>query len=105
MIYGDFPLIPLILVITLHNRKTLFCVFLCFRGLPGLKLTWNFLGVNILPREAPGAQEVNEGGHEAQKRPSGKGPSPRHPVSFEGSDLRCHPSSSPDAHLDLKMPI
>jgi hypothetical protein len=48
----------LILVITLQNRKTLFCVFLCFRHLPGL--TWDFLGVNILPREAHGAQEVNK---------------------------------------------
>jgi hypothetical protein len=37
MIYEDFPLIPLILVITLQNRKTLFCVFLCFRNLPKLK--------------------------------------------------------------------
>jgi hypothetical protein len=29
---------PLILVITLQNRKTLFCVFLRFRNLPKLKL-------------------------------------------------------------------
>jgi hypothetical protein len=76
MIYGDFTLISLILVITLQNRKTLFCVFLCFRDLSGLKLAWDFLGVHILPREAPGAQEVNEGGHEAQKRLGGMGPSP-----------------------------
>jgi hypothetical protein len=34
VIYGDFPSIPLILVITLQNRKTLFCVFLRFRDLP-----------------------------------------------------------------------
>jgi hypothetical protein len=27
MIYGDFPLTPLILVITLLNRKTLFAYF------------------------------------------------------------------------------
>jgi hypothetical protein len=47
-----------------------------FQGPSGLKLTWDFLGVNILPREAPGAQEVNEGGHETQKRPGGMGPSP-----------------------------
>jgi hypothetical protein len=55
-----FSIDPLILVITLQNRKTLFCVFLRFRNLLGLKLTWNFLGVNILPREAPGGEEVNE---------------------------------------------
>jgi hypothetical protein len=68
--YNDlhgFSIDPLILVITLQNKKTLFCVFLSFRKLPELKLTWEFLGVNILPRDAPGAQEVNEGGHEAQK--------------------------------------
>jgi hypothetical protein len=40
-------------------------------------LTWNFSGINILPREAPGAQEFNEGGHETQKRPRGMGPSLR----------------------------
>jgi hypothetical protein len=31
-----------------------------------LKLTWDILGVNILPREAPGEEEVNE------MRPRGK---------------------------------
>jgi hypothetical protein len=76
MIYGDFLLIPLILVITLHNRKTLFCVFLHFRNLPKLKLTWDFLGVNILPREAHRAQEVEEGGHEAHLSIGATGPSP-----------------------------
>jgi hypothetical protein len=30
------------------GQKTLFCVFLSFRDLPGLKLTWDFLSVNIL---------------------------------------------------------
>jgi hypothetical protein len=74
MIYGDLPSIPLILVTTLQNRKTLFCVFLHFRNLPGLKLTWDFLGVNILSREAPGTQEVNEGGHEGQMSTGGTGP-------------------------------
>jgi hypothetical protein len=41
--------------------ETLFCVFLRFRDLSGLELTWDFLDINILPREAPGAQEVNKG--------------------------------------------
>jgi hypothetical protein len=58
--YLDFPSIPLILVITLQNRKTLFCVFLRFRDLPILKLTQDYWSANILPREAPRAQEVNE---------------------------------------------
>jgi hypothetical protein len=54
----------------------LVCVFLSFRNLPELKLTQDFWSVNILPREAPGAQEVNEGGHEAQKRSGGTCPQP-----------------------------
>jgi hypothetical protein len=76
MIYGDFPSIPLILVITLQNRKTLFCIFLRFKDLPGLKLTCDFSGVNILPREAPGGEEVNETRPRGQTRPGGTGPGP-----------------------------
>jgi hypothetical protein len=55
-----FSIDPLILVITLHDKKTLFCVFLSFRNLPELKLTLDFLNDNILSRETPGDQEVNE---------------------------------------------
>jgi hypothetical protein len=61
-----FSIDPLILVITLQNRKTLFCVFLRFRNLPELKLAWDFLGINILSWEPSGAQEVNEGGDTSQ---------------------------------------
>jgi hypothetical protein len=60
MFYGDFPSIPLILVMTLQDRKTLFCLFLSFRDLPGLKLTQDFCSINILSREAPEEEEVNE---------------------------------------------
>jgi hypothetical protein len=106
MIYGNFPLIPLILVITLQNRKTLFCVFLCFKDLPGLKLTWDFLGINILPREAPGAQDVNEVRPRGQTRPGGTGPWPGHATHTHlGLEPRFRLSSSPDAQLDLQMPI
>jgi hypothetical protein len=73
MIYENFPSIPLHLVITLQNRKTLFCVFLPFTDIPGLKLTWDFLGVNILPREAPGG-EVNNTRPRGQTRTCGMGP-------------------------------
>jgi hypothetical protein len=76
MIYGDFLSIPLILVITLQNRKDLFFVFLRFRNLPELKLIWDFLDVNILPREAPGAEEVNKMGPNGQTRHGGTGPWP-----------------------------
>jgi hypothetical protein len=51
--YGDFPLNPLISVITLHDRKAVFCVFLSFKNLPKLKLTWDFWSINILSWEAP----------------------------------------------------
>jgi hypothetical protein len=57
MFYGDFPSIPLILVIT---RQTLFCVFLSFKNLPELKLTHDFWSINILPREASGDQEAHK---------------------------------------------
>jgi hypothetical protein len=86
MIYGDFPSTPLILVITLQNRKTLFCVFLHFRNLPELKLTWNFSGVNILSREPSGEEELNDMGPRGQRSKGGIGPGQavmvhsRHPV-------------------------
>jgi hypothetical protein len=66
------------LVITLQNTKTIFCVFLCFRNLPKLKLTWDFSGINIILWEPSGAQEVNKGGHEGQTKPGGAGPGPGH---------------------------
>ena len=46
-VFGDFPNDPLILVITLQDRKTLFCVFYCFRDLYGLKLTGDFSRIII----------------------------------------------------------
>ena len=46
-VFGDFPKDPLILVITLQDRKTLFCVFFRFRDLYGLKLTGDFSRINI----------------------------------------------------------
>ena len=47
MFLGIFQMIPLILVITLQDRKTLFCVFYCFRDLYGLKLTGDFSRIII----------------------------------------------------------
>jgi hypothetical protein len=60
MFYRDFPSIPLILVITLQDRNPCFAYFLSFRDLPRLKLTQDFWSVNILSREVPGEEEVNE---------------------------------------------
>jgi hypothetical protein len=36
------------------EQENLFCVFLGFRNLPELKLTWDFSGVNILSRRQRG---------------------------------------------------
>jgi hypothetical protein len=66
MIYGDFPSIPLILVITLQNRKTLFFYIFMFQEPPRTQIDLGFLGVNILSREPSGAQGVNERGHNGQ---------------------------------------
>jgi hypothetical protein len=55
------------------EQENLFCVFLYFRNLPELKVTWNFLGINILSQEPSGAQEVNKVGQEGQTRPGGVG--------------------------------
>jgi hypothetical protein len=73
MFYGDFPSIPLMLVITQQDRKTMFCIFLSFRNLPELKLTWDFWSINILSRETLEDQEVNETRLRGQTRPGGMG--------------------------------
>jgi hypothetical protein len=57
----------------MQDRKTL---FLSFRNLLELKLTWDFWSINILSRETPGDQEVNETRPSGQIRPGGTGPWP-----------------------------
>jgi hypothetical protein len=71
LIYGDSPMIPFILVITLHDKKTCFYVFLTFRNLNKIKLNWNSGVVNISAREASGELEFYEMGHECQNIPGG----------------------------------
>jgi hypothetical protein len=75
MFYGNFPSIPLILVITLRDKKTLFCVFLSFMDLPVLKLTWDFWSIDILSRETP-EEEVNEMMLRGRTSKGGAGPLP-----------------------------
>jgi hypothetical protein len=58
------------------EQENMFCVFWRFRNLPKFKLTWDFLGVNILSREPSGAQGVNKVGHEDQTSTGGVGPRP-----------------------------
>jgi hypothetical protein len=48
------------LVITLQDKKILFCVFLNLRDLPGLKLIIDFWSIKILSREVPRGEEFNE---------------------------------------------
>ena len=47
MFLGILQRIPVILVITLQDRKILFCVFFSFRDLYGLKLTGDFSRIII----------------------------------------------------------
>jgi hypothetical protein len=94
---------PLILIITLQDRKTLFCIFLSLRDLPGLKLTWDFWSINILSRETPDEEEVNKTRRRGRMSTGGAGP-----LAGRATHARWgleHPSSSPDAQLDLKTPI
>jgi hypothetical protein len=51
---------PFIWVITLHNRKTLFFVFLSYSKLNEVKQTWDFMRINISSRKAHGAWELRE---------------------------------------------
>jgi hypothetical protein len=60
--YGDFPSIPLILVITLQDRKTLFCIFSRFKDLLELKLTWDFFRVLIFYHEKHLEIKKSQGG-------------------------------------------
>jgi hypothetical protein len=71
--YGDFPLIPLIWVITLQNRRHPFCIFLHFRDLLELKQSEPFSGVIIFPRATKCDEEAHEGAHEVQMIPGGVG--------------------------------
>jgi hypothetical protein len=52
------------------------CVLLRFKNLPELKLTWDFSGVSILPREASGEEEVNDMAPRVQTSTGGMGPWP-----------------------------
>ena len=71
LIFGDFPMIPFIWVITLQNRKTLFCVFLTFRDLRELKRTWDFSRIIFSGIRGAGALGPPEEGPEAQLSPGG----------------------------------
>jgi hypothetical protein len=67
MIYGIFlQSLPFWYLIS-RNRKSPFSVFCRFRDLQELKRLGDIYSVNILSREAPGALELHERSHEAQR--------------------------------------
>ena len=71
LILGIFQMIPFIWVITLQDRKTLFCVFLTFKNLRELKRTWDFLRIFFSGMRGAGALEPPEEGPEAHLSTSG----------------------------------
>jgi hypothetical protein len=105
MIYGDFLSIPLILVITMQNRKTLLCVFLYFK-IPGSNWPVIFLALIFYHKKhlekkksmrwGPGAKRAQVAWTPGQAMP---------PMLKWASSLQRHQSSSPDAQLDLKTSI
>jgi hypothetical protein len=102
MFYNDlweFPSIPLIFGYNSTEQENPIMRIFTFQGPSRTKLTWDFSGINILPREAPGAQEFNEGATRAKRAKVAQAP------AFIASSLHCRPSSSPNAQLDPKMPI
>jgi hypothetical protein len=101
-----FLSIPLILVITLQFRKTMFCVFLRFRNLLELILTWIFRVLifyheNLLEHQKSTREAMRPKRAQGSWAPSQAAP----PMLKRASRLQCRPSSSPDAQLDLKTPI
>ena len=105
MFLGISLRIPLILVITLQDRKTLFCVFFHFRDLYGLKLTGDFSRIIIFQDMMIRSFETTQ--TESQRRKEGaRAPTPwgAPPMLFFASSLRSHPSKAPEGSLDLKTP-
>ena len=97
--------VPLILVITLQDRKTLFCVFYCFRDLYGLKLTGDFSSINILPNMMDLSFETTQtepgGGIDHGWRAHSLGAPPG---ALAYSSLFSRPSKFPGGPHELKLP-
>ena len=105
MFLGISLRIPLILVITLQDRKTLFCVFFRFRDLYGLKLTGDFSRIIIFQNMTIRSFEITQ--TESRR---GKGdrwrahPLGAPPMLLGSSSLLSRPSKAPEGSLDLKTP-
>ena len=77
MFLGIFQRIPLILVITLQDRKPLFCVFFRFRDLYGLKLTGDFSWIIIFQYMTKLSFEITQMKIRRRKEPGWCAPPPR----------------------------
>ena len=105
MFLGISLRIPLILVITLKDRKTFFCVFFRFRDLYGLKLTGDFSRIIIF-------QYMTKHSFEITQTELGRGKEDRwraHPLGappmlLGTPGLLSRPSKAPEGSLDLKTP-
>ena len=105
MFLGIFQRIPLILVITLQDRKPLFCVFFSFRDLYGLKLTGDFSWIIIFQDMTIPSFEIMQmelgGGKEDRWRAHPLGVPP---MLLAASGLLGRPSKALEGSLDLKTP-
>ena len=71
MFLGISLRVPLILVITLQDRKPLFCVFSRFRDLYGLKLIGDFSWIIIFRNMTNSALESRKRRHDEEKGTGG----------------------------------
>jgi hypothetical protein len=71
-------MIPFILIITLQNMNSIFCVFLSLRDLNRVKWSLDFLSINFTRRQRPGTLGPQEGSPEAQKILGGMAPTLGH---------------------------
>ena len=105
MILGISLRIPLILVITLPDRKTMFCVFFHFRDLYGLKLTGDFLRIIIFQDMTIPSFETRQ--IESRRRKEDRWcahPLGAPPMLFSPSEHPSRPVKAPEGSLDLKPP-
>ena len=103
MFLGIFQMIPLILVITLQDRKTLFCVFFSFRDLYGLKLTGDFSRIIIFQYMTKHSCEITQTETRRGKEDRWCAhPLGAPPMLLEPSGLLSRPSKAPDGSLELK---
>ena len=105
MFLGISLRVPFILVITLQDRKPLFCVFFSFRDLYGLKLTGDFSRIIIFQNMTVQSFEITQ--TESRRRKEDRWRA-HHlgapPMLFSPSEHPSRPVKAPEGSLDLKTP-